>query len=356
MYFDDLELLADAAALRSASHRSMVDDGVGPVCAEATTSARADGPRAVAAQPARWTAAERAGAARQYDFTDASYADTGRPAHTDAARSARAGLAREDTGHAREREGSERKPVNMYDAASERGVKEKNFCVDFGRGREDTALHEHVYNSGNAARSQHPKWNRDVPEELLIEFDGLYSTTDRRAAAEQLRSSQRDQPGSTWGRERAGPYCRDTPAGHPGNVSPHRRHSPSPEHGRDLTSNRRFQDSGTKLDSLKYSVGAKLGTYNGSTCLGTFLAKFENCSEYFNWSVRDRLFHLKASLEGPAGQLLWNVPKDITVDRLIELLRNRFDTENKAERYRAELRARKRQPNESLQSLYHDIA
>ena len=99
-----------------------------------------------------------------------------------------------------------------------------------------------------------------------------------------------------------------------------------------------------------------MGTYNGSTCLETFLAKFENCSEYLNWTVRDRLFHLKASLEGPAGQLLWNVPKDITVDRLIELLRNRFGTENQAERYRAELRARKRQPNESLQSLYHDIA
>jgi len=99
-----------------------------------------------------------------------------------------------------------------------------------------------------------------------------------------------------------------------------------------------------------------LGTYNGGTCLETFLAKFENCSEYLNWSVRDRLFHLKASLEGPAGQLLWNAPKDITVNRLIKLLRNRFGTDNQAERYRAELRARKRQSNESFQSLYHDIA
>jgi len=70
MYIDDLELLADAAALRSSFHRSIVDDGVGPVCAHVTTSARADGPRAVAAQLAQWTAAERAGAAWQYDFTD----------------------------------------------------------------------------------------------------------------------------------------------------------------------------------------------------------------------------------------------------------------------------------------------
>ena len=61
------------------------------------------------------------------------------------------------------------------------------------------------------------------------------------------------------------------------------------------------------------------------------------------------MFHLKASLERPAGQLLWNVPKDITEDRLIELLRNRFGTENQGERYRAKF-------HESLHSLYHDIA
>ena len=196
-------------------------------------------------------------------------------------------------------------------------------------------------------------FNRDVPKELLIELDGMYMAADRRAAADPPRSSQHDDRGPTWGRERTGAYYHGTPAGHPRRDSPRRRRSSSPAHRLD---NRRPLDSGTKHDSLKYSVAAKLGTYNSGTCLETFLAKFENCSEYLNWSVRDRLFHLKASLEGPAGQLLWNAPKDITVNRLIELLRNRFGTDNQAERYRAELRARKRQPNESFQSLYHDIA
>ena len=45
----------------------------------------------------------------------------------------------------------------------------------------------------------------------------------------------------------------------------------------------------------------KLGTYDGSTALETFLAKFENCAAYYSWSRCDRLFHLKASLEGHAG-------------------------------------------------------
>jgi len=104
-----------------------------------------------------------------------------------------------------------------------------------------------------------------------------------------------------------------------------------------------------------YSVGAKLGTYDGSKCFETFLAKFRNCAEYFGWNTKDQLFHLKASLDGTAGQVLWDIPENITVERLIDILRNRFGTQNQAERYRAELRKRKRRRNESLQSLYQDI-
>ena len=48
----------------------------------------------------------------------------------------------------------------------------------------------------------------------------------------------------------------------------------------------------------------KLGTYDGSSCLKTFLSKYENCSDYYEWTDRERLCQ---SLEGPAGQLLWVV-------------------------------------------------
>ena len=41
--------------------------------------------------------------------------------------------------------------------------------------------------------------------------------------------------------------------------------------------------------------------------------------------------------------------------RIIALLKARFGSENQAERFRAELRNRKRTKGESLQKLYHDV-
>ena len=54
----------------------------------------------------------------------------------------------------------------------------------------------------------------------------------------------------------------------------------------------------------RHSMGAKLGNYDGTTCLQTFLARFENCAEYFGWDDADKLFQLRASLIGVAGQIL----------------------------------------------------
>jgi len=70
----------------------------------------------------------------------------------------------------------------------------------------------------------------------------------------------------------------------------------------------------------------KLGKYDGSTCLPTFLAKFENCSQYYSWDEKDRLFQFRASLEGPAGQILWEASQSSRVKDIILLLRARFNT------------------------------
>lgn len=99
----------------------------------------------------------------------------------------------------------------------------------------------------------------------------------------------------------------------------------------------------------------KLGTYDGSTPLETHLAKLENCSEYYHWSKRDRLCHLKASLDGHAGQVLWGLGSDASEDDVIKLLRNRFGNVNQMERFRAELGTRRRKPGESIQAVYQDI-
>jgi len=43
--------------------------------------------------------------------------------------------------------------------------------------------------------------------------------------------------------------------------------------------------------------------------LETFLAKFSRLAEYMHWDDTDRYYHLCASLNGIAGQVLWDVPK-----------------------------------------------
>ena len=99
----------------------------------------------------------------------------------------------------------------------------------------------------------------------------------------------------------------------------------------------------------------KLEPYNGSTPLETHLAKLNNCAEYYNWTARDRLCHLKASLEGHAGQVLWELGSGSTEEEIVKLLRNRFGNVNQMERYRAELRSRRRKRGESIQAVYQDV-
>ena len=95
--------------------------------------------------------------------------------------------------------------------------------------------------------------------------------------------------------------------------------------------------------------------YDGSTALEAHLAKLQNCSDYYRWDTRERLCHLKASLDGSAGQVLWQIGENATENDVIQLLKNRFGSLNQAERYRAELKSRRRRPGESIQSVYHDV-
>ena len=90
----------------------------------------------------------------------------------------------------------------------------------------------------------------------------------------------------------------------------------------------------------RHFMGVKLGHYDGNTCLQTFLARFDNCADYFEWNDSDKLFQLRATLFGAAGQILWDAGKQSTVGRIVALLQASFGSENQAERFRAELRSR----------------
>jgi len=54
--------------------------------------------------------------------------------------------------------------------------------------------------------------------------------------------------------------------------------------------------------------------------------------------------------------VLWDAGPQLTVADVINLLRTRFGNELQAERFKAEIKVRRRRPNESLQQLYQDIS
>ena len=99
----------------------------------------------------------------------------------------------------------------------------------------------------------------------------------------------------------------------------------------------------------------KLMTFDGTGSLETFLAKFSRLADYMQWNDTDRYHHLCASLNGVAGQVLWDAGPQATVADVVGLLRTRFGNELQAERFKAKLKVRRRRTGESLQQLYQDL-
>ena len=96
------------------------------------------------------------------------------------------------------------------------------------------------------------------------------------------------------------------------------------------------------------------GTANES--LEAFLIQFHNCVIYNRWSTDDALAHLKSFLTGNALQLLWESPfHDFTFEELVDKLKQRFGSVGQSQKFRAELKSRRRQKGESIQSVYADV-
>jgi len=87
------------------------------------------------------------------------------------------------------------------------------------------------------------------------------------------------------------------------------------------------------------------------------MSKFQNCVQYNGRSEQDQLAQLRASLTDTAANCLcdFGFENCQSLDKLISLLRSRFGAEGQSEKFRSELRARRRHPNESLQTLYQDV-
>jgi len=65
----------------------------------------------------------------------------------------------------------------------------------------------------------------------------------------------------------------------------------------------------------------KLDAYDGSTPLQTHLSKLSTCASYYNLGPDDRLCHLKTSLVGQAGEVLWQLTDDSTGADVVRLLK-----------------------------------
>ena len=86
------------------------------------------------------------------------------------------------------------------------------------------------------------------------------------------------------------------------------------------------------------------------TCVHTYLAKFESCAEYNNWTVKDKAAHLKSALIGNAANLLQGNAR-ATYDEVVELLQRRYGNSQQHEKFKLELKSRRRRPDEDIQSL-----
>ena len=87
------------------------------------------------------------------------------------------------------------------------------------------------------------------------------------------------------------------------------------------------------------------------------MVQFSNCAEYNKWSEAQKLAHLRNSLESDAATILWNYGADTTTSwkGLTSLLETRFGGKAMSEKYRIELRNRRRKTDETLLSLHADI-
>jgi len=81
--------------------------------------------------------------------------------------------------------------------------------------------------------------------------------------------------------------------------------------------------------------------FDGRSILDTILLQFEQLSEYMQWGERARRYHLSASLERPACQMLMELPATGSTSADVnKLLQSKFGMKLQAESFQAKLKAR----------------
>jgi len=93
---------------------------------------------------------------------------------------------------------------------------------------------------------------------------------------------------------------------------------------------------------------------DGKTCLDIYLAKFESCAKYNDWTAKEKAVHLKSALTGNAANLLQGNTR-ATYSEVVGLLQRRYGNREQHEKFKLELKYRRRRPAEDIQSLAQEV-
>ena len=111
---------------------------------------------------------------------------------------------------------------------------------------------------------------------------------------------------------------------------------------------------GVSRDSFKINRPLILpDQFNGSVFWCDYQAHFEMCSEVNKWNELEKAQYLAVSLRGSAQQVMSDLSdyERRNYNTLVKAISNRFNPDRQTELYKAQLRCRKRQPNESIPEL-----
>ena len=126
--------------------------------------------------------------------------------------------------------------------------------------------------------------------------------------------------------------------------------------GSDSSGRRRaaFESTSTSASHSGSRQFIRCDKFDGKICVDTYLAKFESCAEYNNWTIKDKAAHLKSALTGNAANLLQGDAR-ATYDEVVELLQRRYGNSQQHENFKLELKSRRRRPDEDIQALAQEV-
>ena len=97
--------------------------------------------------------------------------------------------------------------------------------------------------------------------------------------------------------------------------------------------------------------------FDGTQSWNSFQSKFMNCVDYNDWEEKDAVAHLRQSLVGQAGLVLWtDGGQKATFRKLMAKLEKQYGSKAQTSMYRVELETRRRKRGETLTSLRQDIS